>query len=73
MKTARYFLNKRASAKEIFDKELNSRWHPKLGTTLVALGSIDGYDTREQAIEAAKEFRAHCRKMVREERKKKQP
>lgn len=41
----------------------NSRWHPKLGSKIVCLdeNKSDGYDTCEQAIEAARLFKEHCK------------
>ena len=62
---AEWFLNKRPSARLLFNEDLGSRWHPKLGGRLVALREVNnGYDTKEEAIEAAKGFKNHCARIM---------
>ncbi len=64
-KTAEEFVIRKVSAKRLFTKELEARWHPTVGSQIVALKEINnGYDTREEAIEAGEEFKKHCRRIL---------
>lgn len=60
---AQYFISRNPSAEILYDADFNSRWHPKLGSEIVCLdeNKSDGYDTCEQAIEAARLFKEHCK------------
>ena len=75
IETATRFINARVGArKELrgssFAEALDRgpRWYPSLGGQGICLDEkTDGYITREEALEAARRFRAHCQQLARGE------
>ena len=62
---ALWYINRKPLTAEYTDENFNTIYHPRLGNRLVTIDeNCKGYVNKQDAIEAAKGFINHCRRIL---------